>query len=569
MKTTLTPTPVADLSPEVQWYLNERGYDLPEWCVPALRTPEPFDFPGAIFDPERVDRVIKSLRFQRHTQGKWRGRPLEPDPWQVAYLIAPVFGWVAPNHAGDLVRIIRNAYIDVPRKNGKTTLSAGLALYLAFGDREPGAQVIAVAAGKDQARKCFDPAAQIAKRSPQLRSAGVRALQSRIVRDSDGSVFEVASSLGDLLHGANVHGAVIDELHVHKSAGVLDAVESGTGARDQPLVLVITTPDDGRPNSVYGTKRGYIEQLAARTLRNPRQYGVIFAATEQDNPHELATWRKANPGFGVAPTQESLEDESRRAQQSPVNFARFQRLHLGIRTRQNTRYLMLDEWDRNAGMVVEERLTGAVAYGGLDLGSTSDLTSVCWIFPSTDGGHDVLWRFWAPEDKLREMDKRTAGAATVWKNLGLLRLTSGNVTDYEVVKSQVTADLAKFRVVELAFDPWNATDLVNRLTADGAPMVQVRQGYASLSPPLKEVKRLLMEGTAEKPMLRHGGNPVARWMVDNLAVAMDPAGNVKPDKARAADKIDGIAALVTAMNRAMHHQPPRKSAYEDGDLKVL
>lgn len=522
-----------------------------------------------MFDPARVDRVIKSLGFQRHTQGKWRGRPLEPDPWQVAFFLAPVFGWVAPNDAGDLVRIIRNAYVDVPRKNGKTTLSAGLALYLAFGDREPGAQVIAVAAGKDQARKCFDPAAQIAKRSPQLRSAGVRALQGRIVRDSDGSVFEVASSLGDLLHGANVHGAIIDELHVHKNAGVLDAVESGTGAREQPLIIIITTPDDGRPNSVYGQKRGYIESLAARTLRNPRQYGVVFAATEEDPPHAESTWRKANPGFGVAPTREALEDESRRAEQSPVNLGRFQRLHLGIRTRQNTRFLMLDEWDRNAGMVVEDRLTGRVAYGGLDLGSTSDLTSLCWVFPNTDGGHQVLWRFWMPEDKLAELDKRTAHTASMWHRLGLLRTTSGNVTDYEVVEAQIKLDLAKFRAVELAYDPWNATDLVNRLTNQGAPMVQVRQGYASLSPALKEVKRLLMEGTAEKPMLCHGGNPVARWMVDNLAVAMDPAGNVKPDKSRAADKIDGVAALVTAMNRAMHHQPPRRSAYEDGDLEVL
>lgn len=571
--TTRTPTraasPVADLSEEVKWYLRARGYKLPAWCIPALRTPEPVDVPGAMFDPERVDRVIGALKLQRHTQGKWRGRPLEPAPWQVAYLLAPVFGWVAPNMDGEMVRIIRNCYCDLPRKNGKTTLGAGLALYLAFGDREPGAQVIAVAASKDQARKCFDPAAQIAKRSPQLQAAGVRPLQSRIVRDSDGSVFEVVSSLGDLLHGANVHGAVIDELHVHKSAGVLDAVESGTGAREQPLIIIITTPDEGKPNTVYASKRQYVEQLASRVIKNPRQYGVVFAAAESDNPHTPATWRKANPGFGVAPTRESLEDESNRARQSPVNFARFQRLHLGIRTRQATRYIMLDEWDRNAGIVREDQLNGRIAYGGLDLGSTSDLTSVCWIFPDVNGGHDVLWRFWAPEDKIAELDKRTAHSASVWRRQGLLKATSGNVTDYEVVRSQIVADLARFRAVELAYDPWNATDLVNRLTAESAPMVQVRQGYASLSPPLKEVKRLLAEGTAETPMLRHGGNPIARWMIDNLAVAMDPSGNVKPDKAVAADKIDGVSALVTAMARAMHHQPPAISAYESSDLEIL
>jgi len=567
--TTLTQTPVADLSDEVRWYLRKRDYHLPAWCVPALRTPEPVDYPGAMFDYRRVDRVIAALRLQRHTQGMWRGRPLEPDPWQVAYVLAPVFGWVAPNRDGRLVRVIRNAYIDVPRKNGKTTIAAGLALYLAFGDGEPGAQVIAVAAAKDQARKCFDPAAQISKNSPQMRAAGIRPLQSRIVRDSDGSVFEVVSSLGDLLHGANIHGAIIDELHVHKNAGVLDAVESGTGARQQPLVIIITTPDDGRPNTPYANKRTYIDQLAAGTIRNARQYGVVFSASAADDPHKITTWRKANPGFGTAPTRESLEDESNRAKTSPVTFARFQRLHLGMRTRQESKFIMLDEWDRNAGMVREDQLAGRIAYGGLDLGATSDLTSLCWIFPDTSGGHDVLWRFWAPEARLRDLDKRTANSATMWRRHGLLKLTSGDVTDYEVVKAQILADLKAFRVVELAYDPWNATDLTNRLMAESAPMVQVRQGYASLSPPLKEVKRLLMEGTYEKPMLRHGGNPICRWMIDNLAVASDTAGNVKPDKSKAMDKIDGVSALVTAMNRAMHHQPPRKSAYEDGDLDIV
>jgi len=203
------------------------------------------------------------------------------------------------------------------------------------------------------------------------------------------------------------------------------------------------------------------------------------------------------------------------------------------------------------------------------LGNTSDLTSLCWIFPDASGGHDVLWRFWAPEDRIADLDKRTANSATAWRRQGLLRVTPGNVTDYEWVQQQIMADLKAFRVVELGFDPWNATDLVNRLNGDGAPMTQVRQGYASLSPPLKEVKRLLMEGTAEKPMLRHGGNPITRWMIDNLAVAMDPSGNVKPDRSQASDKIDGVSALVTGMARAMFHQPPKTSAYEDGDLDVM
>lgn len=551
---TRSPRPVADLSPEVRWYLRQRGYVLPRWCVPAVRTPEPRDVPGAVFDPDRVDRVVAALRVLRHTKGKWAGRPLEPDPWQVAHVIAPVFGWVAPDENGVVCRIIRNLYLDVPRKAGKTTLSSGLGLYLCFADGEPGAEVLAVAGSKDQAGNAYRPAKLICENSPQMKAGGVRALQAQIFRASDGSFFKSVASVGDLIHGSNVHGAIVDELHIHKKPDVLDAVESGTGARDQPLVIIITTPDDGRPNSVYAAKRLYIDRLAQGVVVNPRQYGVVFAADEADDPFCERTWRRANPGYGVSPTRTFLEDEARKARDSPANLARFLRLHLGIRTKQATRYVTLEEWDRNAGMVVEPDLAGRVAYGGLDLGSTSDLTSVCWVFPDGGGGFDVLWRYWAPEASLGALDKRTAGSASVWVRRGWLVLTSGNVTDYAFVKARVVADLGVFEVRELGFDPWNATALTNDLLAEGAPMIEVRQGYASLSPPLKEIKRLLAEGTADRPMLRTGGNPVSRWMVDNLAVAMDPAGNVKPDKGNAADKIDGVSALVTAMSRAMHHR---------------
>lgn len=566
------PDPVAPLSPEVKAYLRERGYTLPRWCRPAVRTPEPRDVPGAVFSFDAVDRVIKALRLMRHTQGKWRGRPLEPDPWQVAFILAPIFGWLAPNDDGVYVRIIRNAYVDVPRKNGKTTIASGLALYLGFGDREPGAQVIAVAASKDQARKCFDPAAQIVKRSQALRRNGITPLRNRIVKESDGSYFEVASSIGDLLHGANVHGGVVDELHVHKSADVLDAIESGTGAREQPLIIVITTPDDGTPHTVYDRKRHYVEQLARGALHDPAQYGVVFGVKETDNPFVEATWRRANPGYGITPTKEFMRAEARKAKNSPAELARFQRLHLGIRTKQATRYFTLAEWDRSAGMVRADRLDGRPAYGGLDLAATTDLAALCWLFPDEDEraeGFDVLWRIWTPESRLADLDKRTAGAASLWRKQGWLTVCSGREVDYDAIQATVEEDLERWDVRGLGFDPWNATHLTQRLASEGAPMVSVRQGTVTLSPALKTVKRLLVLGTARKPLLRTGGNPVARWCADNLAVATDTAGNVKPDKGKASDKIDAISALVTAMALGMGHTPEERSAYESHGMSTM
>lgn len=556
--------PSADLSPEVTWYLESRGYPLPE-CEPAIRTPEPSRVRGARFDPARVDRVIKSLRCLRHTQGKWAGRQLEPDPWQVAYIIAPVFGWVAKSESGEWVRIIRSVFVDIPRKNGKTTLLSGLLLVLAFADGEHGAQVLAVAGSEKQARHCFDPAAQLARSSPELKAAGIKALQSRIVQQATGSYFAVAASVGDLLHGANIHAAGIDELHVHRTADVVDAVESGTGAREQPLIVTITTADDGRPDSVYSHKRDFIERLARGAIKQPSVYGVVFAADRADDPFAESTWKKANPGFGVSPTRAFLADEASKAQQNPVNLARFLRLHLGLRTKQETCFIELPVWDRNAGLVDEAKLHGRHAFGGLDLASTSDLTALCWLFPDDDGGYDALWRLWTPQANLRRLDDRTAGAASLWVRQGWLRLTPGEVTDYAHVREQIIRDLTSFKVVELAYDPWNATALVTQLQDDGAPMTTVRQGYASLSPPLKQLGRLLLQGTPQRPLLRHGGNPAVRWMVDNLSVATDPAGNVKPDRSRSADKIDAVAALVTALARAMVRGKPRRSAYEHDD----
>lgn len=555
------------ISPEVGWYLASRGIPLPT-CPPKYKTPEPRDVPGARFDPARVDKVLRAFKALTHTQGQWAGRPLVPDPWQVAYILAPVYGWVRRNDAGRWARIIRSEYVDIPRKNGKTTLAGGQAIYLTAADGEPGAQVYALAAGKDQARFCFDPVKVLAEKSRKL-ARHVRTLRDRIVHKASNSYFAVVSSLADLIHGANIHGAVIDELHVHKTRDLVDAVETGTGAREQPLVVMLTTADESRQGTIYAEKRNYAEALARGALYDPTFYGVIFGCDEGDDPFAEETWRKANPGYGISPTKEFLESEANKARQTPANLARFLRLHLGLRTKQSTKYIKLADWDKNAGMVDEELLAGRECYTGLDLGSVSDLAAVCHLFPDGAGGFDAVWRIWAPEENLRELDRRTAGNATVWAADGWLTLTDGNVIDYDAIRAQLVLDLEVFSVLDIAYDSWDATQLVNDLVEDGAPMSPIRQGFATLSAPTKSLQRLLMKGTPERPLLRHGGNPVMRWMIDNLAVAMDPAGNVKPDKAKGADKIDGVSALVNAFERTLRTEQTGDSVYENDGLMIL
>ncbi|MGW4641816.1 terminase large subunit [Sphaerisporangium sp. NPDC004334] len=555
------------LSPEVAWYLLSRGIPLPD-CPPRWKTPEPRNLPGARFDPARVDKVLAAFGRLRHTQGEWAGRPLKPDPWQVAYILAPVYGWVRQNDRGVWVRIIRTEYVDIPRKNGKTTLAGGQAAYLTCADGEQGGQVIAAAAGKDQAGYCFAPVKLIAEKSPFL-APHVKCTASKIVHKRSGSYFTVVSSVADLLHGANVHAAVIDELHIHKSRDLVDALETGTGARAQPLIIIITTADDGRRGTIYAEKRHYCEQLARGALVDATFYGVVWATEDDDQygeaPFLEETWRKANPGYGISPTREFMRAEATKARQSPANLARFLRLHLGIRTKQESRYITLEVWDRNAGLVDETALRGRAAYGGLDLSRTHDLTALAWLFPDEGGGYDALWRIWVPEARMPDLDKRTAGLASVWAREGLLQVSSGDVIDYELIKTQMRLDLAAFQVAEVGYDRWNATQLITDMTGEGAPMVPIGQGFASMSPPMKELATLLLRGTAERPVFRHGGHPLVRWMVDNLAVAMDAAGNYKPDKQKSGDNIDAVSAMVTALARAMLRQVVR-SAYEDHDV---
>lgn len=565
------------ISPEVAWYMEDRGHAVPD-CPPAVKTPEPGEvLKGARFDPARVDKVLAAFRQLRHTKGRFAGQRFDPDPWQVAYVLAPIFGWVHKSpDTGDWARVITEFYVDLPRKNGKSTLAGGVGLYMTAADGEHGAQVLAAATTRDQAKFVFEPIRQLVNKSPGLKRH-LRALQAKITHAATGSYFQPIANAGDAQHGADIHCGIVDELHLHKDMGLIEALETGTGSRVQPLIGFITTADAGRRHTPYDAKRSRVEKLARRVLKDPTTYGVVFAAEKGDDPFKESTWRKANPGYGKSPTKRYMVDEAKKAKENPVNLARFKRLHLGIRTKQETRYLDVEDWDVNASLVDVSRLKGAECFGGLDLGATSDLTALAWLFPAEDGAFDVLLRAWAPEDSIEDLDDRTARAASVWVKQGWLTTTPGNVTDYDFIEAQIGRDRDEFLVQEIAYDRWNAQQLVNNLMNDGAPMITMGQGYASMSAPTKDLQRLVRigaqvdkKGRPVKPIIRHGGNPLLRWTVDNFAVVMDPAGNVKPDKANAGDKIDPVVALIMALSRALAaREAAGTSAYEDEGLMIV
>lgn len=515
---------------------------------PLYQTPPP-DIDGAYFDQAAVDRVVTALRALRHTKGKWSGSRLELEPWQLEHIIAPIFGWKHP----DGTRIVRTAWIEVPRKNGKSTLASGLALVMLCADGEQGGEVYSAAGDYRQARIIFDAAKAMAQRAPSL-AGKLDIYAGSIFVAKTASSYRALSRVAEAAHGLNVSGALIDEVHIHKSRHLIDAIETGTGAREQPLILYFTTADAGEQTSIYAEKHDLTIALAERVLVDPSFYGAIWAAGETDDPFSPATWRKANPGLGISPTLEYVEQQARRAQQSPGYLQTFLRLILNRRVRAEARFISIADWDRTAGLVSARKLAGRICYAGLDLASTTDIAALVLVFPADDGTYDVLPYFWVPRENIRERARRDKVDYQLWVDKGLITATPGNVIDYGHIRKKIVELGMVYDVRDIAYDRWGAVQLSQELDAACFTVVPMGQGFASMSPPTKELLKLVLE-----KKIRHSGNAVLRWMVDNTVVRTDAAENMKPEKSKSTGRIDGVVATIMGLDRATRNRP---SVYE-------
>lgn len=507
---------------------------------PLYQSPLPPDVLGAWYDEAAVAKVVKALSALRHTKGKWAGSRFELEPWQLEHIVKPIFGWKHP----DGKRIFRTAWVELPRKNGKSTLASGLALVLLCADGEAGAEVYSAAGSRDQAKIVFSAAKSMAQQTPQL-AKRLKLMANVISFPGRDSVYRVLSKIAETAHGLNVSAALVDEVHVHKSRDLIDAIETGTGAREQPLVLFITTADQGEIGSIYAEKHEYAVNLANRTITDPTFYGAIWAAEETDDPFSEATQRKANPGYGVTVKPEYIAKEAARAKVSPSYFPTYLRLTLNIRYRSEARFLHLADWDRTAGLIVAEKLHGRSCYAGLDLASTTDIAALVLAFPADGGAYDVLPYFWVPRENIAERGRRDKVDYSAWVDGGLIQATPGNVIDFAAIKAKIVELGQVFDIRDIGYDRWGATQLSQDLDYEGFTVVPIGQGFASLSPPTKELERLVLERK-----IRHGGHAVLRWMCGNTVVRTDAAENMKPDKAKSTGRIDGIVALVMALDRA-------------------
>jgi phage terminase large subunit-like protein len=512
------------------------------------------------FDNEAASRAIKFFTVLHHSKGEWAGQRFILRPWQ-EFIIGSIFGWKRQ----DGTRRFRTAYQEVSRKNGKTCLAAGVSLLLAFFDNEPGAEAYIAATKRDQAKIAWSEAKRMVEATPELKKRiqiwrGV----SNLSIESRAQKLEPLGADSDTLDGLNIHGAVIDELHAHKNRNMVDVIDTATGARRQPLLFEITTAGYDR-QSVCWEHHDYSIKVLEGIIQDDTWFGYIACADEGDDWTNQKTWKKANPNLGVSVHLDDLKRKCEKAKEMPAAQNAFRQKHLDEWTEQSERWISIDKWDACAEPRAERDLLGELCFGGLDLASTRDITAFVLAFPD-DGAFDLLCRFWVPDEQMRERVKTDRVPYDVWLKQGFLKTTPGNVTDYDFIREEIRELAAKYDIREIAYDRWGATQLATQLQEDGAEMVEFGQGFGSMAAPTKELERLMLD-----KKIRHGGHPIMRWMASNVAVKRDPADNMKIDKSKSTEKVDGMVALAMAIGRAsvFLNEPPERSVYEDRDLLVL
>jgi phage terminase large subunit-like protein len=518
--------------------------------------------PGTfLWDPTKADQVVNFFeRVLVHTKGRHARTPFLLTDWQKHEIVRPLFGTLAYDEQYDeYVRQYRVAWLEMARKNGKSELASGFALYGLTGDGEESAEVYSVAADRDQASLVFDVARRMVELSPILsKRLTVVASKKRIIDMSTNSFYAVLPGDASGALGTNPSMVLFDEVLTQKDRHLWDAMRQGFGTRRQPILIATTT-------AAYTSARFALEEheYGENLLSSPaadHSRFVFMRNTPRDwdwrdegqpgNPDtgEPATgWYHANPALGDFLSIGNLRSEAVEAESKPSAENAFRVFRLNQWTSQAERWIDMQTWDRNGGEpVLREHLAGRCCYAGLDLASVSDFTAWVLLFPGSPEdpeaeGFTVLPRFWLPSKALKARGVQRA-TLEYWRDMGWLTITDGDVTDYRVVKEEISKDAEDFCIDLFGYDPWNATNLVTELEDGGLEGVKAPQTSARMTDPCKWMETLLAE-----EVLRHGGNPVLRWMADNVEVQYTADGLFKPSKAKSGDKIDGISALLNAL----------------------
>ena len=506
--------------------------------------PTKFKAKDSYYDKEYADFAVAFIESLCHTKGTWAGKRFELMDWQ-EQIIRDLFGILKPNG----YRQFNTAYIEIPKKNGKSELAAAVALLLTCGDGEQRAEVYGAAADRQQASIVFDVAADMVRMCPALnKRVKILASQKRLIYEPTNSFYQVLSAEAYSKHGFNVHGVVFDELHSQPNRKLYDVLTKGSGdARMQPLFFLITTAGTDTHSICYEVHQKAQDIIDGRKI-DPTFYPVIYGADDTEDWTSPKVWKKCNPSLGETIGMDKVKTACESAKQNPGEENSFRQLRLNQWVKQAVRWMPMDKWDKCAFAVNEEQLEGRVCYGGLDLSSTTDITAFVLVFPPLDeeDKYIILPYFWIPEDTLDLRVKRDHVPYDVWQRQGYLQTTEGNVVHYGYIEKFIEELGKKFNIREIAFDRWGAVQMVQNLEGMGFTVVPFGQGFKDMSPPTKELMKLTLE-----QKIAHGGHPVLRWNMDNIFIRTDPAGNIKADKEKSTEKIDGAVATIMALDRAI------------------
>lgn len=525
-------------------------------------TPCRFMLPTSHYDKAKADRAVKFIQNLKHTKGKWDGKKFMLLPWQ-EQIVRDIFGIVR----ADGKRQFLTAYVEIPKKQGKSELAAAIALYLLYADGEASAEVYGAACDRNQASIVFDVAKQMVMKSPALmKRSKIAAATKRIVNYSNAGFYQVLSAETGTKHGLNVSGLVFDEIHAQPNRKLYDVLTKGSGdAREQPLFFIITTAGTDKQSICYELHTKALDIMNGRK-NDSTFYPVVYGLEEGDDWNDEANWYKANPSLGHTIAIERVREAYKNALENPAEENVFKQLRLNMWTNSTVVWIPEHIYDKGNSPVDIDSLAGRDCYAGLDLASTSDITAFVLVFPprSEDEKYIVLPFFWLPEDTLELRCRRDHVLYDVWERQGYIHTTEGNVIHYGFIERFIEDLGKKYHIKEIAYDRWNATQMVQNLEDEGFTMVPFGQGFKDMSPPSKELYKLLMEGS-----IIHGGNPVLKWMAQNVVMRQDPAGNIKPDKERSVEKIDGIVALIMGLDRCIRNGGETTSIYDERGMIVF
>ena len=505
-----------------------------------------------VFDAERAARPCEFIELLPHIKGKWarEGRLIELEDWQ-CWIITTVFGWV---HHETRLRRFREGYVEVPRKNAKSTLSSGLALYMLSADGEQGAEIYSAATTRDQARIVFDDSKAMADRTPGLRTwLGVAVMQHSITVAQSASKYTPLAAEGSTLDGLNIHFAVIDELHAHKTRAVYDVIDTARGAREQSLLWNITTAGTDRSGICY-ERRTHATKVLDAVIDDPAIFGVIYTIDDADDPFLPTSWAKANPNWGKSVLEDDMVAAARKAEAMPSALNNFLTKRLNVWVSGDSAWMDMRAWEQCAapGLTLADIPDGVPVWVGLDLAQKRDFAAVVAVYQQ-DGLWHVCTRLY-----LNELAVHESGNAHLsgWARQGYVQVTDGAITDFDVVAEDLRTLCRNHDVQEIAFDPALSMYFAGKLIEEGLPLVEITQRALFFTPPLIQVDNLVRERK-----LRHDANPVMNWMVSNLVVKVSRFNELRsPTKEREENKIDGPVAMLMALGRAMAQPDPETDA---------